>query len=83
MATAGSGDVLSGMITGMISQWLNRHHDWLDRILQAAVFLHGYAGNLAAKETGEISLTATDITRFIPLALRHLDDYQTPFPFSR
>lgn len=83
MATAGSGDVLSGMITGMISQLINRHHDSLDRILQAAVFLHGYAGDLAAKETGEISLTATDITRFIPQALRHLDDYQTPFPFSR
>jgi NAD(P)H-hydrate epimerase len=82
MATAGSGDVLSGMITGMISQWINRHQDSLACILQAAVFLHGYAGDLAAKESGEISLTATDITRFIPQALRHLDDYQTPFPFS-
>jgi NAD(P)H-hydrate epimerase len=83
MATAGSGDVLSGMITGMISQSINHHPDQLDRILQAAVFLHGYAGDLAVKETGEISLTATDITRFIPRAFRHLHDYQTPFPFSR
>jgi hydroxyethylthiazole kinase-like uncharacterized protein yjeF len=83
MATAGSGDVLSGMITGMISQWINHHPDQLDRILQAAVFLHGYAGDLAVKETGEISLTATDITRFIPRAFQHLHDYQTPFPFSR
>lgn len=82
LATAGSGDVLSGMITGMISQLINRNHDSLDRILQAAVFLHGYAGDLAVRETGEISLTATDITRFIPQAFRHLDDYQTPFPFS-
>jgi hydroxyethylthiazole kinase-like uncharacterized protein yjeF len=83
MATAGSGDVLSGMITGMISQYASRPDYSLDMVLQAAVFIHGYAGDLAAGETGEISLTAMDITRFIPGAILHLDDYRNPFPISR
>lgn len=80
MATAGSGDVLSGMITGWISQFFPRFP--LDKILPAAVFLHGYAGDLAALHTGEIALTATDILHFIPQALEGLNDYQTPFHFS-
>jgi hydroxyethylthiazole kinase-like uncharacterized protein yjeF len=83
MATAGSGDVLSGMITGMISQYIPRPEYSLDMVLQAAVFIHGYAGDLAAGETGEISLTAMDITRFIPGAILHLDDYRNSFPISR
>ncbi|UCH97354.1 MAG: NAD(P)H-hydrate dehydratase, partial [Candidatus Aminicenantes bacterium] len=48
MATAGSGDVLSGMITGMISQSIKQYPHALEKILQAAVFIHGYAGDLAA-----------------------------------
>ena len=80
MATAGSGDVLSGMITGMISQFYKNHK--MDLILQAAVFIHGYAADLAVKKTGEISLTATDITHFIPEAILHLNDYKTLFQFS-
>lgn len=81
MATAGSGDVLSGMIAGMVSQFTPGFP--FEKILQAAVFIHGYAGDLAAKETGEISLTATDIMRFIPAALEGLNDYRTPFQLSR
>ena len=83
MATAGSGDVLSGMITGLLSQGLKQHPGELENILQAAVFIHGYAGDLAVKHTGEISLTATDIERYIPNAIRSIDDYQTSFPFAR
>jgi NAD(P)H-hydrate epimerase len=87
MATAGSGDVLSGMITGMIAQFVpGRRQDEpasMDAVLQAAVFIHGRAGDLAAGEMGEISLTASDITRCIPLALEKIDDYRTPFPISR
>ena len=80
MATAGSGDVLSGMITGMISQFYQNHK--MDLILQAAVFIHGYAADLAANKTGEISLTATDITDFIPEAILHLNEFKTLFQFS-
>lgn len=82
MATAGSGDVLGGIITGMICQFIKKQS--LDTILQAAVFIHGYAGDLAARKVGEISLTATDIIDFIPDTMLALeaDDYRIPFNFS-
>jgi len=83
MATAGSGDVLSGIITGLISQSCKHKSYNLEKILQAAVFIHGFAGDLAVKETGEISLTATDINRYLPKAFKFLNEYQTPFPFVR
>lgn len=82
MATAGSGDVLSGMIAGMISQFLNKYS--LETILQAAVFIHGFAGDLAAGRVGEICLTAADIIDSIPHAFRALeaDEYELPFTFA-
>ncbi|MCQ0112676.1 yjeF C-terminal region, hydroxyethylthiazole kinase-related/yjeF N-terminal region [Zhouia amylolytica] len=60
MATAGSGDVLTGMITGLIAQGYNH--------LNAAVFgvyLHGKAGDLGVEKTGYQALTATTIIDFI------------------
>lgn len=80
MATAGSGDVLSGMITGMIAQSIK--HFSIDTILQAAVFIHGFAGDLAAAEKGETSLTASDITAMIPAAIKRLDDYNGDYSFA-
>ena len=80
MATAGSGDVLSGIITGFISQFYPAHN--LAVILAAAVFVHGLAGDLAAAETGQMGLTATDILRCLPAATAKLDEFNTPFPFS-
>lgn len=77
MATAGSGDVLSGVIAGMISQFHPKYD--LDRILQAAVFIHGYAGDLAADDLGEISLTASDILDYLPDAFQSLNSWQPPF----
>ncbi|MCI0471214.1 MAG: NAD(P)H-hydrate dehydratase [Candidatus Aminicenantes bacterium] len=81
MATAGSGDVLAGMLAGMIAQFGRKHK--LDIILQAAVFVHGYAGDLAAANLGETSLTAADIIAHIPAAIKDLDAYKSPFQFSR
>ncbi len=81
MATAGSGDVLSGVIAGMVAQFARTQP--LAVILQAAVFIHGYAGDLAVGETGEMSLTATDIIRYIPEAIQSLDEYRSPFQFTR
>ena len=56
MATAGSGDVLTGVITALMGQGL--------RNLDAAVlgvYIHGLAGDIAAKRVGQVSLIATDI----------------------
>lgn len=63
MATAGAGDVL----TGMISAFLGQNYTPFDAA-QLGVYLHGLAGDLAAREVGEISLIATDILDNLPKA---------------
>jgi len=65
MATAGTGDVLSGIITGLLSQGLPP--------LEAAklgVYLHGLAGDIGAEELGEYSLIASDLIEYLPEAIR-------------
>jgi hydroxyethylthiazole kinase-like uncharacterized protein yjeF len=64
MATGGTGDVLTGMVAGLIAQ----HPDNAFRAAALAVYLHGLAGDLAAKELGEHSLVATDLVRYLPAA---------------
>ena len=56
MATAGSGDVLAGMITGLLAQGMAG----MDAAV-AGVYLHGYAGDLAAERETESSMMATDL----------------------
>ena len=56
MATAGSGDVLTGVITALIGQGLTN----FDAAV-LGVYIHGLAADIAAKKTGQISLIATDI----------------------
>jgi hydroxyethylthiazole kinase-like uncharacterized protein yjeF len=68
MATAGSGDVLSGMIASMIVQEKNL----LEAVL-AAVYIHGLSGDIGAKKLGEKALTAGDIIRYLPSGLRLLE----------
>jgi NAD(P)H-hydrate epimerase len=65
MATAGSGDVLSGMLAAMILQEKNI----LPAIL-SAVYVHGLSGDIAAQRLGEKSLTARDIIRYISSAVK-------------
>ncbi len=57
MATGGTGDVLTGLIAGMIAQFPND----LVRAVCAAVWLHGYAGDVYAFYYGEQPLTATKV----------------------
>jgi len=65
MATAGTGDILTGMIAGILAQ---EHLGVFIERLCLAVYLHGLAGDLAAEELGEESLVATDLLRFLPKA---------------
>ncbi|MBN1480352.1 NAD(P)H-hydrate dehydratase [candidate division KSB1 bacterium] len=69
MATAGAGDVLSGMIAALIGQGINAEGAAI-----AAVYLHGLAGDLAAAQNS-IGLIAGDILRKIPKALLKLEEH--------
>jgi len=62
MATGGTGDILTGMIAGIIAQ---EHFGTLIERLCLAVYLHGLAGDLAAEELGEETMVAGDILRFL------------------
>jgi ADP-dependent NAD(P)H-hydrate dehydratase / NAD(P)H-hydrate epimerase len=65
MATGGTGDILTGMIAGILAQ---EHLGPFVERLCLAVYLHGLAGDLAAEEVGEESLVATDLLKFLPKA---------------
>ncbi len=67
MASAGMGDVLTGMITGLLAQGLS---SW--DAAQAGVYIHGLAGDLAASSMGEPGLIASDVISAIPHALTHI-----------
>lgn len=64
MASAGVGDVLTGMIGGLAAQGLS---PWDAAV--AGVYLHGYAGDLAAREKGEYGMIASDLVDQIPYAI--------------
>jgi len=67
MASGGSGDVLTGIISGLLVQRFSS--------LEAAkvgVYLHGYAADLAVQKKGKLSLIASDILEAIPEAIRRI-----------
>ncbi len=66
MATGGTGDILTGMVAGMVGQ---HPKDAFGAVL-AAVHLHGLAGDVMRESVGEHSLVATDLLRGLPEAFR-------------
>lgn len=61
MATAGAGDVLTGIIASLIGQGIKEFD-----ASQLGVYIHGLAGDIASKQKGEISMIATDILDSLP-----------------
>jgi NAD(P)H-hydrate epimerase len=68
MATGGTGDILTGMIAGLLAQFPNDP----DRAIAGAVYLHGLAGETAAKHLEEQPVIATDLLRFLPESIREI-----------
>jgi hydroxyethylthiazole kinase-like uncharacterized protein yjeF len=66
MATGGTGDILTGMVAGMIAQ----HPKYAFMAVLAAVHLHGLAGDVMRERVGEHSLVATDLLQGLPEAFR-------------
>ena len=69
MATAGSGDVLTGIITGLLARGYKQEEACL-----LGMYLHGLAGDIAAKELGEESLIASDLIQYLPKAFKRLNE---------
>src|SRR6188768_3386447 len=68
MATAGSGDVLTGMLTGLLAQGYSSEEACL-----LAVYLHGVAGDIAARENSQEAMIASDIISALGTAFRQID----------
>ena len=67
MATGGSGDVLSGIITSLLAQGLEP-----TKAAIAGAYVHGVSGDIAAAIKGQLSLSATDIVSCIPSAFKQI-----------
>jgi len=65
LATAGAGDVLTGMIATLVSQNLAKPFE----STATAVYIHGLAGDLATKDLGERSVIASDVINYLPKAM--------------
>lgn len=70
LAKGGTGDVLTGMISGLVSQGLKP----IDAA-RLGVYLHGRAGELASEALSEYSVLASNLINFIPLAIKELQGY--------
>lgn len=69
MATAGSGDVLTGVIASLAGQKLS-----LFEAAACGVYIHGRAGDMASQEKGEYGMIASDIITYLPYAIKEFLD---------
>ena len=67
MATSGSGDVLSGILAGILA-----YHDYNLSIVSAGVMLNGLAGTIAEEKNTDISMIASDTVTSIPMAIKKI-----------
>jgi NAD(P)H-hydrate epimerase len=67
LATAGSGDVLTGITASFRAQGISAVESAI-----AGVYIHGFAGQLAATESGKYSISATKLLQYISKSIRHL-----------
>jgi hydroxyethylthiazole kinase-like uncharacterized protein yjeF len=74
MATGGTGDILTGMISGLLGQFPGTP----DLAVAAAVYLHGLAGEIAARHLMEQPVIATDLLRFLPEGIRAITHVPNP-----
>ncbi len=70
MATGGTGDVLTGIIAGLIAQGVNPTSAAI-----AGVYIHGLAGDLAACEKGKLGMIAGDLLEKVPEAINGLETF--------
>lgn len=68
LATGGTGDILTGIVAGMIAQHTHRAFE----AVLASVYLHGLAGDVARDQVGEQSLIATDLIHSLPEAIEQV-----------
>ena len=71
MATGGTGDVLTGLLAGLLAQYPDRP---VTETAAAVVYLHGLAGDLAAEDVGQTCLIAGDLLGALPRAFRRLGE---------
>ncbi len=67
LSKAGTGDILTGMIAGFLASGVSK-----ENAAVLAVFIHGVAGEMAAKELSEYGMLASDLLKYIPYAMRLL-----------
>lgn len=70
MATGGSGDVLSGMIGGLVCQHKDKGQENLKRMAALGVYIHGLSGDEAKKRKGVYGLLASDIIKYIAYVIQ-------------
>jgi len=68
MATGGTGDILTGIVAGMLAQHPQRSFE----AVLAAVYLHGLAGDIGRENVGEQPLVATDLVHALPVAFQRV-----------
>ena len=72
LATAGTGDVLTGIILALLGKGIKPLHACVE-----SAFIHGYAADLYRNEASEETLTASDVIDRIPMVYKGFQDYST------